>query len=128
MWEISENSFSTQTNSSGYSRGLAEWTAHQLRAQGIEAEVREHIEPPPFKEILGRRCVGIPYFQVWAKTPPIGYKQFQHRPCLPLRDFVQFMWRRSLNPRVYNPHIPHGFEEKAGLNFYGEDVAPKVKK
>jgi len=33
-----------------------------------------------------------------------------------LVDWVAACWRRGVNPRVYNPFLPHGFEERHGIN------------
>lgn len=129
VYELSENYFSTQTNSGSYSKGLVEWEAEKLRRVGIDAQVRGSVKPPEFSQVAGFPCRRTIYYQVWAKTTTIGYAQLGYMPSPPQRDFLQFMWRRGLNPRVYRPHLPHGLEEKLGLDFYGNDIsAPKVKK
>jgi hypothetical protein len=46
------------------------------------------------------------------------------RRCPPpsLREQVRLCWKRGVNPRVFNPFLPHGYEEKAGLDFFGRDL------
>jgi len=46
----------------------------------------------------------------------------RHRSGLTLREFVKGCWRRGLNPRVYNPFLPHGLEERLGVTYQGRDV------
>lgn len=43
-------------------------------------------------------------------------------PPPPLREQVRLCWSRGINPRVLNPFLPHGYEEKAGLDFFGRDL------
>lgn len=43
-------------------------------------------------------------------------------PPPPLREQVRLCWKRGVNPRVFNPFLPHGYEEKAGLDFFGRDL------
>ncbi len=38
---------------------------------------------------------------------------------VPLREWVRLCWKRGVNPRVYNPYLPHGYEEQNGLDFFG---------
>lgn len=46
------------------------------------------------------------------------------RRCPPpsLREQVRLCWKRGVNPRVFNPFLPHGYEEKAGLDYFGRDL------
>lgn len=46
------------------------------------------------------------------------------RRCPPpsLREQVRLCWKRGVNPRVYNPFLPHGYEEQVGLDFFGGDL------
>lgn len=43
-------------------------------------------------------------------------------PPPPLREQVRLCWKRGVNPRVYNPFLPHGYEEQAGLDYFGRDL------
>jgi len=42
--------------------------------------------------------------------------------ALSLREMVRLAWKLGVNPRVYWPMLPHGFEEKEGLDFFGNDL------
>lgn len=50
------------------------------------------------------------------------------RRCPPpsLREQVRLCWKRGVNPRVLNPFLPHGYEEKAGLDYFGRDLRAGV--
>jgi hypothetical protein len=39
-----------------------------------------------------------------------------------LREWVRRCWKIGSNPRVYNPFLPHGFEEREGISYHGEDL------
>jgi len=65
---------------------------------------------------------------------PISFKVLAHvkdesdivliglKPHWPLREAVRQCWSRGVNPRVYNPGLPHGYEESEGLDFFGRDL------
>ena len=46
------------------------------------------------------------------------------RRCPPptLREQVRRSWARGVNPRVFNPFLPHGYEEQVGIDFFGRDL------
>jgi len=39
-----------------------------------------------------------------------------------IREFVRLAWKLGANPRVYIPTLPHGFEEREGLDRFGADL------
>jgi len=39
-----------------------------------------------------------------------------------IREFVRLAWKFGANPRVYLPTLPHGFEEREGLDHFGADL------
>ena len=45
-----------------------------------------------------------------------------------LREWLALCWKRGCNPRVYNPWLPHGIEERLGVTYFGElkPLAAKV--
>lgn len=51
----------------------------------------------------------------------------EYLPRIELVTFVQLCWKRGVNPRVYYPMLPHGFEEKNGLDFFGGWLKAKQK-
>jgi hypothetical protein len=48
----------------------------------------------------------------------------KHRPGLTMREWLKGCLSRGANPRVFSPMLPHGLEEKLGLDHFGND---KVK-
>jgi hypothetical protein len=40
-----------------------------------------------------------------------------------LRDWLKNCWKRGVNPRVYNPWLPPGLEDKMGLDYFGNEKA-----
>lgn len=44
------------------------------------------------------------------------------RPGLPLREVIRRHWARGVNPRVYYPLLPHGYEEEVGIDCFGHDL------
>jgi len=91
-----------------YAQKAAEGCADRLRAQGIEAEVRSATET------WGTR------FEVWAKTDEAGFDLID-RKGETIKDFLKRCWKAGVNPRVYNPFIPAGLEEKLGLDYFGNE-------
>jgi hypothetical protein len=49
----------------------------------------------------------------------------KRRPALLLRDWLKACWKLGANPRVLNPYLPMGLEEKLGIDYLGNDVAPR---
>lgn len=54
----------------------------------------------------------------------IDMEILKRKPAMALRDWVKSCWSKGINPRVLNPWLPHGYEEKNGIDYYGRDVAP----
>jgi hypothetical protein len=106
-----------------YSRGRAELAAITLHAHGITAVVRGDEQEPPLG--VDRGCWS-PTFEVWAGVrTQLDIEIAQRKPAPPLREQVRLCWKLGVNPRVYNPWLPHGFEAREGLDFYGNDLREK---
>jgi hypothetical protein len=50
----------------------------------------------------------------------------RRKPGMDLRDWLKWCWKNGVNPRVYNPFLPHGLEEKLGITYFGDDVKEKI--
>lgn len=50
----------------------------------------------------------------------------KRRRFMTLRDQVKACWKFGVNPRVYMPMLTPGFEERHGLDYFGNDVAPRA--
>lgn len=44
------------------------------------------------------------------------------KPALSLRDWLKSCWKRGVNPRVLQPYLPPGLEEKLGIDYFGNDL------
>lgn len=97
-----------------YTRAAAqEYVAHAAR-YGVKAEVRD--------VALERRTetTGLRHCEVWVLADSRDVELLRDKPDdVSLREWVRMCWKRGVNPRVYNPHLPHGYEEQHGLDFFG---------
>lgn len=108
---VCTSSYSSQGwGATTYARNAAEASADHYRAQGLRVEVR--------RRTAGRDLV---YFEVWAEASADEARVARLKPGQTLREWVRMCWRRGVNPRVYNPFLPHGYEERAGLDYFGND-------
>lgn len=47
----------------------------------------------------------------------------KRKPAISFRDWMKACWKTGANPRVFNPWLPHGLEEKLGIDYHGNDIA-----
>lgn len=93
---------------STYTRERARDFADTLQANGFDAKV-EH------RHTEKRRLLG---FAVLAKIHPEDVPILKRKDLkVDLVEWVRGCWARGVNPRVYKPFLPHGFEEKHGISF-----------
>ena len=102
-----------------YASGRAEIAAELLSGTGIPVRV---VETP------GRSAVE---WAVEVETTDLDAEVLRRRPLSAggegeLVLFVRSCWRRALNPRVYLPLLPHGFEERHGIGWQGQVIARAV--
>lgn len=88
-----------------YARNAAQQKVDHAEFYGLRAEVRP--------------CAGDYEVVVW--TDELGIEALRLKPGSSLREWVRLCWSRGVNPRVYFPHLPHGYEEKNGLDFFGNE-------
>lgn len=65
-------------------------------------------------------------YEVWARGQGVAgpFTPWLAQPSADsLRAWVQRCWKAGLNPRVYDPFLPAGYEERVGLDYFGNDVA-----
>lgn len=43
-------------------------------------------------------------------------------PGFSFREQVRWCWANGMQPRVFNPFLPHGYEEREGLDYFGHDL------
>lgn len=110
-----------------YARGMAEMVANQARFYKIPVSIAQVTPEWATTEARrGRRApVGgwIPHaeFRVFVEVEHaiIDLLLIQIGPGADLVEQVRLCWARGVNPRVYNPFLPHDFESKHGLDYHG---------
>lgn len=100
-----------------YTRNAAQAYVDKATHYGLRAEVR----PVGEASVCGH---GIRHqdYGVFADVDETGWALVDYKPEVPLRDWLKGCWKRGVNPRVYNPFLPHGLEEKLGIDFHGGDL------
>lgn len=108
---------------SRYAENAAALRADHARMQGVIAEVQ------PVGDMRRDRTYGIQYqdYGVYVNTSEVGWEMINRRPALTLKDWLKTCWKRGVNPRVYNPMLPAGLEERFGIDYRGNDVEPTPK-
>jgi len=101
-----------------YAANAAQMHADKLLFYGIPS----HIQKIP----RGRDQWGIEQgdFWVWAQADGRTCEVIRRKSSLPLREWVKSCWKRGVNPRVYQPFLPTGYEESVGLDYFGNDRPP----
>ena len=89
-----------------YAKASAQQSVDHCEDFGFLAEIRED-----------RREHSTDY-DVYVALDSLGVEILK-RKSMSLREWVRRCWAKGVNPRVYNPFLPHGFEEKAGLDYFG---------
>jgi hypothetical protein len=127
----STDEFRSQTDSYGYARRTAEMTAAEI--EGCRAEVWPALHywshsrdangrVQPLRDSYSGSRYGIDEFRVMAYTDQTGVEIIKRRPGVTLREWVRRCWKKGINPRVLNPYLPAGYEEKHGLDYWGNDL------
>ncbi len=66
------------------------------------------------------------YFDVHVEVETETDVEIARRlPDPPLRDWIKRCWQNGANPRVFQPLLPQGLEEKLGINLLGQDIERK---
>lgn len=106
---------------SRYAEAAAERAVEHAVVCGVTAEVRLSGEAE-------RDRYGVNYqdYAVWANVSAEGWELVLLKPGLSLRDWVASCWKRGVNPRVYNPWLPAGIEEKLGVGYQGQILEAKA--
>lgn len=113
----------------GYARGAAEGRADVARHAGVGAEVRRVERDVPASNLLRTflRTSKLVDYEVWVSvSSDVDMEILRRRPGPTMREWVRLCWKRGVNPRVLNPFLPHGYEERAGLDYHGGEVAPRT--
>ncbi len=92
--------------------------ADKAEFHGLIAEVRKIGE----HRVAGTYPWTVEEYGLFVNTTTAGWEMVKRRPDTPLREWVRLCWKRGVNPRVYYPFLPHGYEEKEGLDFLGGEI------
>jgi hypothetical protein len=95
-----------------YTRQAAEQAAAHCQMLGVRAEVVDWTYSEPGQ--------AEPYkfgYQVLAYTDRAGIEILKRKP-VSIKDWLQDCWNRGVNPRVFNPFLPEGLEERLGVSFF----------
>jgi len=109
-WDYHTQGFGCTT----YARGAAQREIDGLNANGIPCRLVE--TPDGICHTMTNYI-----FEVFANCDKAGYKQSNLKP-LDLVERVRLSWKRGVNPRVDAPFLPHNFEEKHGLDYFGNKI------
>jgi hypothetical protein len=120
---VSSSSYSTQTQSVRYAEMAAEMDADVARANGIKVTIVKANERRVESHYPIYSSVELCDFIVSVfVADEIDVEILKRRPGPTLREQVRLCWKRGVNPRVYNPYLPPGYEERQGLDFQGNDL------
>lgn len=119
LWKtVGDSDYATQGfGATHYAKGRAnEYYDHAI-FYGLECEVKR-IEKDKDKSYLNG-------FEVCIKTDSIGAQILDKKEGIDLKTWLKNCWRRGVNPRVLNPFLPDGLEEKFGIDYFGGDIVKK---
>jgi len=117
-----DSDFSTQTAASTYAKGRAGLYLLEAEAHGTTGRVERRADKDPPSRYAPT------YFDVLVQSDPDGMvvELLKHKTYgLTLRDMVKACWSKALNPRVYWPMLPPGYEEQEGIGWQGQDIEPQ---
>lgn len=116
---VSSSDYSTQTDSHGYARRSAEMKVLHYRHAGLEAEVRRTLlrDKHPGDPFFAKS--GVTYYEVWVRASELDVKVAKRKGGPTLKEQLQWAWDNGVNPRVFNPWLPHGLEERLGVKIGG---------
>lgn len=105
LWQtVTDYQWSTQTNPGAYKRNKLGYYKQIADKYGIPAKIEGD--------------------SIFAQTTPIGV-EILNRKHLTLAETVVGYWRNSCQPRVDYPFLPHDFESKIGIDYFGRIVDPR---
>lgn len=121
-----ESSYSSQGfGSYSYASRRAEMVMAEVELLGISVKLKE--------ETTYYERTGAPFFskgshtvfKIYVQADKLNREILKYKPSMSVRDVVKMCWKKGVNPRVYYPLLPYGFEEKVGLDYFGNDIKEK---
>lgn len=117
---ISSSDYHTQTNEHKYASEHAQRIADKFERYDIPSYVRQVVRSKG-RDILRHKYTIINY-EIWAQIDETGIEIINRKPGLSLKEWMKQCWGRGVNPRVMNPFIPAGLENKLGIDYFGRDI------
>lgn len=101
-----KSTWSTQGyGAENYARNAAQQEIDRIEANGYTGELRV--------------CPGGQFEVLVNVATRDDWDILRLKPGLSLAEQIRLCWKRGVNPRVYQPFLPHGLEEKLGIDFQG---------
>lgn len=91
-----------------YAKGSAEMALMEARAHGFTGDVSKDDRSGDWV--------------VYLRATPLALAILNRKPSMPMREWVRLCWKSGLNPRVFNPFLPAGYEERVGLDYFGNET------
>lgn len=98
-------SYSTQTSPDRYAKAMAEMMRREAAAHVSDARV----EANPFG------------YTITVPLDTVRVEALKRRDGMTTREFLKCCGELGVNPRVYKPMLPHGLEERLGLDYFGRE-------
>lgn len=98
-----------------YARSNAESRAQHYEIAGLKAEVRVHWVRDDHPGDKFWEKSDLAQYEIWVQSTEEDADIAKYKPGLSLKDWLQWCWDRAINPRVMNPYLPWGLEEKLGV-------------
>lgn len=120
----SEDVWSVYATSSPYTYG-SQTSPGTYAAASAEIHRREAAQYLPPELVRVERVKGDDDIRVIVPLDAVRVEALKLLPGLGMRDFLKAAWSIGANPRVLIPGLPHGLEEKFGVDYQGRDLPPK---
>jgi len=101
-----------------YGENEAKLYASERDRLGVQVRVRKVTEGVQSTDRWGCPS-GYRYWVVEAYVAAEVDAEILRHKSLPLREWLAACWARQTNPRVLCPGLPHGLEEKLGVDYFG---------
>lgn len=118
MYQYYSSTYASTNNGKHYAIGAANVFKELLEQRGFTAEIVENE-----LDYSSRLHQSYRYdLMVFVETP-MDVEIIKYHPMhIPLDEEVRLMWKYGVNPRVFNPYLPYGFEARHGLDYFGNRI------
>lgn len=108
---------------SHYAQSEAKLHEVRLTAAGVSTELErvERVGSPRIGPFPGSSGWTDYRLHVFVESD-VDVEVLRRRTPPPMREEVRLCWKLGINPRVLNPWLPHGYEERVGIDYFGNDL------